>query len=294
MNSSVQLMKSEYFLHNHLQLFVNRCSEDFVLPFHAHDFIEYSYVAEGKGFHHIGEDVIPVTKGMLFVIPVGVPHVFRPVSTNVTEHPLIIYNCLFNAELIHTLTAIIQEKEIIQHLMDLEQNQVPYISVVDHNDRIEELMVKLYRESSVPGIGSSTMLYTLVSQLVLMTYRQLYQKDHDEEHHSTGFDYILHYIKEHVSNRIRMSDLVRVSGWSEKQIGRMFLRHTGQNFSGHLQHLRIQKSCELLKSSQHKVSLIAELVGYRDMDSFYAAFKKITGETPLAYRKKSRAQHSGQ
>ncbi|MDR6717706.1 AraC family transcriptional regulator [Paenibacillus sp. 2003] len=294
MNSSVQLMKSEYFLHNHLQLFVNRCSEDFVLPFHAHEFIEYSYVSEGKGFHHIGEDVIPVKKGMLFVIPVGVPHVFRPVSTNVTEHPLIIYNCLFNAELINTLTAIIQEKEIIQHLMNLAQNQVPYIAVVDHNDRIEELMVKLYRESSVPGIGSSTMLYTLVSQLVLMTYRQLYQEDHDEEHHSTGFDYILHYIKEHVSTRIRMSDLVRVSGWSEKQIGRMFLRHTGQTFSSYLQHLRIQKSCELLKSSQHKVSLIAELVGYRDMDSFYAAFKKITGETPLAYRKKSRALRSGQ
>ena len=173
--------------------------------------------------------------------------------------------------------------------MDLEQNQVPYISVVDHNDRIEELMVKLYRESSVPGIGSSTMLYTLVSQLVLMTYRQLYQKEHDEENHSTGFDYILHYLKQHVSTRIRMSDLVRVSGWSEKQIGRMFLRHTGQTFSSYLQHLRIQKSCELLKGSQHKVSLIAELVGYRDMDSFYAAFRKITGETPLAYRKKSRA-----
>ena len=214
-------MKSEYFLHNHLQLFVNRCSEDF-FPFHAHDFIEYSYVAEGKGFHHIGEDVIPVRKGMLFVIPVGVPHVFRPVSTNVTEHPLILYNCLFNAELIHTLTSVIQEKEIIHHLLDLAQNQVPYISVVDHNDRIEELMVKLYRESSVPGIGSSTMLYTLVSQLVLMTYRQLYQEVHDEAVHSTDFEYILHYLKQHVSNRIRMSDLVRVSGWSEKQIGRMF------------------------------------------------------------------------
>lgn len=247
MNSSVQLMKSEYFLHNHLQLFVNRCSEDFVLPFHAHDFIEYSYVAEGKGFHHIGEDVIPVTKGMLFVIPVGVPHVFRPVSTNVSEHPLIIYNCLFNAGLINTLTAIIQENEIIQHLMDLAQNQVPYISVVDHNDRIEELLVKLYRESSVPGIGSSTMLYTLVSQLVLMTYRQLYQEVQDEAIHSTDFEYILHYLKQHVSDRIRISDLVRVSGWSEKHIGRMFLRHTGQTFSAHLQHLRIQKAVNCLR-----------------------------------------------
>lgn len=293
MNTSVQLMKSETFLHNHLQVFVNRCSEDFVLPFHTHDFIEYSYVAEGKGFHHIGEDVVPVTKGMLFVIPVGVPHVFRPVSTNVTEHPLILYNCLFNAELINTLTAVIQEKEIIQHLMDLAQNQVPYISVVDHNDRIEELMVKLYRESSVPGIGSLTMLYTLVSQLVLTTYRQRYQEIHDIQSHSTDFEHILHYLKQHLGSRIRMSDLVHVSGWSEKHINRMFLRHTGQTFSSQLQHLRIQKSCELLKSSQHKVSLIAELVGYRDMDSFYAVFKKITGETPLAYRKKSRGPYSG-
>ncbi|PQP81887.1 hypothetical protein C0Q44_19655 [Paenibacillus sp. PCH8] len=293
MNPSVQRMKSETFLNNHLQLFVNRCSEDFVLPFHTHDFVEYSYVAEGKGFHHVAEDVIPVTKGMLFVIPVGVPHVFRPASTNTNENPLIIYNCLFDTVLINRLTATIQEKEIIQHLMNLEQNQVPYISVVDHNNQIEELMLKLYREFSVPGIGSSTMLYMLATQLVLTTYRHLYQDVQDKQSHSTDFEFILRYLKQHVSNRVQMSDLVRVSGWSEKQIARMFLRHTGQTFSNHLQHLRVQKSCELLKSSQHKVSLIAELVGYRDMDSFYAVFKKITGETPLLYRKKSRAQHSG-
>ncbi|MGP3784971.1 helix-turn-helix domain-containing protein [Paenibacillus sp. 1A_MP2] len=52
------------------------------------------------------------------------------------------------------------------------------------------------------------------------------------------------------------------------------------------------KSCELLKNSQHKVSLIAELVGYRDVDSFYAVFKRITGETPQGYRRNFRAKPS--
>ncbi|MFE6075860.1 helix-turn-helix domain-containing protein [Paenibacillus sp. NPDC057886] len=290
MNPTIQLFKSESFFQNNLKLFVNRCSEDFVVPFHAHEFVEYSYVAEGKGFHHIGEDIIPVHKGMLFVIPVGVPHVFRPATAKVSEHPLIIYNCLFNSELIHTLSIIIQEEEIRNHLTDLEKNRVPYVSITDYSQRMEELMVKLYRETAVPGIGSSTILYTLVSQLVVTTYRQIHQAACNEKENATDMEHILHYLDQHVNERIRLSELVKLSGWSERHIGRMFVTHTGRTFGAYLQHLRIQKSCELLKNSQHKVSLIAELVGYRDVDSFYAVFKRITGETPQGYRRNFRAE----
>ncbi|WP_440109522.1 helix-turn-helix domain-containing protein [Paenibacillus sp. QZ-Y1] len=288
MNPSIQLFKSESFLQNNLKLFVNRCSENFDLPFHTHDFVEYSYVAEGKGFHHIGEDIIPVHKGMLFVIPVGVPHVFRPATSNNSEHPLILYNCLFNSELMLTLSFIIHEQEIRDHWTDLAKNQIPYVSITNTGPHIEELMVKLYRESSVPGIGSSTMLYTLVSQLVVTTYRQLHQDIHFEQGRPTDFEHILYYLDQHIHERIRLNDLVKFSRWSEKHIGRMFLRHTGQTFGSYLQHLRIQKSCELLKSSQQKVSFIAEQVGYQDVDSFHAVFRRITGETPLVYRRKSR------
>ncbi|MGF6353856.1 AraC family L-rhamnose operon transcriptional activator RhaR [Paenibacillus sp. 4624] len=292
MKRSVELLKSEAFLNRPLQLFVNRCFENFMMPFHTHDFVEYSYVAEGRGFHHIGEDTVPVNKGMLFVIPIGIPHVFRPVSTDATKAPLIIYNCLFNAELIQALKHFLRDEDIVQHLMDLEQNRQQYISVTDHSGRLEELMLQLYREFSVPGPGSLAMLDTLVSQLIIMTYRQDQQmKCVDSTPHQPMFhdmESILHYLRQHLGERILMKDLVQLSRWSEKKIGRMFVRYTGQTFRSYVQHLRIQRSCELLKRSGHKVGIIAEMVGYQDMDSFHAAFKKITGDTPLSYRKKSR------
>ncbi|MBY0203511.1 AraC family transcriptional regulator [Paenibacillus cucumis (ex Kampfer et al. 2016)] len=292
MKRSVELLKSEAFLNRPLQLFVNRCFENFIMPFHTHDFVEYSYVAEGSGFHHIGEDIVPVNKGMLFVIPIGIPHVFRPVSTDATKTPLVIYNCLFNAELIQSLRHILRDEDIMQHLMDLEQNRQKYISVTDHTGRLEELMHQLYREFSVPGPGSLAMLDTLVSQLIIMTYRQDQQKKcmnstpHPPMFHD--MEAILHYLRQHLGERILMSDLVQLSRWSEKKIGRMFVRYTGQTFRSYVQHLRIQRSCELLKRSDHKVGMIAEMVGYQDMDSFHVAFKKITGVSPLTYRKKSR------
>ncbi|MGR6544385.1 helix-turn-helix domain-containing protein [Paenibacillus tundrae] len=285
MKSAIELFKSEFFLNNNLKLYVNRCSENFDAPFHAHDFVEYCYVAEGKGFHHIGEDVIPVHKGMLFVIPIGIPHVFRPSSPNLSVTPLIIYNCLFNAELTPTLNMIIQEQTIRDHLKHLELNEMPYVHVIDRNQQIEDMMIRLYKESSLLDAGSSTMLYTLVSQLVVTTYRQ-YQQDYKQTHSNTDdFEHVLRYLNHHIHERIRLRDLVHISSWSEKHLGRLFLKHTGQTFGSYLQHLRIQKSCELLKSSQHNVSLIAELVGYRDVDTFHAVFKKITGTTPHMYRK---------
>ncbi|CAH1190635.1 AraC family transcriptional regulator [Paenibacillus sp. JJ-223] len=286
MKPVIEIFKGEYFFRDQLKLFVNRVSENFAGPFHAHDFVEYSYVSGGRGFHHIGNEVIPVHQGMLFVIPVGVPHVFRPATTDVSKHPLTISNCLFNAELIQELAGMIQEPEILSHLNELEQNKAPYVFITDHGRRIEDLMARLHRECSVPGIGSSTMLYTLVSQLVVTTYRFIHRVEPNDPVKPPELDHIIQYLEQHLAEKTRLSDLARLCNCSDKQIQRMFRTQTGQSFGSFLQHLRIQKSCELLKRSQHKVSLIAELVGYRDVDSFYANFKKITGDTPLAYRKK--------
>ncbi|WP_139995153.1 AraC family transcriptional regulator [Paenibacillus paridis] len=285
MKPSAQLFKAEFFFDHTIHLLVNRYTEDFTVPFHAHDFIEYCYVAEGKGFHHIEQETIPVSKGMLFAIPVGVSHVFRPTTPDAKGNPLIVYNCLFDSHMVDQLTVMLMEQPIQEHLTDLRNRRIPYFSVSDHDGSIESLVQMLYREMSVQGIGSATMLHTLLSQLVVTAYRKNLSNSDKPRSEVANFDQILQFLKQNMHEAVTLSELARVSKWSDRHLQRLFQRQTGQSFGSYLQNLRVQKSCELLRSSEHKISSIAERVGYRDMDSFNAVFKKIVGQPPRQYRK---------
>lgn len=47
----------------------------------------------------------------------------------------------------------------------------------------------------------------------------------------------------------------------------------------------MQKAKELLKTTTFKIYEIAEMVGYRNVESFNRVFKKYYGISPLQYRK---------
>lgn len=287
-----KLFKSESFFQNNLHLFVNRFSEDFNVPYHSHDFYEYCYVAEGKGFHHIANETIPVNKGMLFAIPIGTPHVFRPSTPNSTGNQLIVYNCLFDEHMLEQLSVYLQDPPILKSLVYLGNSDATYFSIFDRDGLLESLITKLHREMSVPGVGSTTMLYTLLSQIVVTVYRIKHCDADKQTAEISDFDQVLQYVEQHLSEKIILSDLERICRWSNRHLQRKFLQHTGQSFGSFLQIARVKKSCDLLRETHYKVSMIADLVGYRNTDTFNAVFKKVVGQSPTAYRKLHRTNQN--
>ncbi|CAM4018872.1 helix-turn-helix domain-containing protein [Paenibacillus alkaliterrae] len=63
-----------------------------------------------------------------------------------------------------------------------------------------------------------------------------------------------------------------------------FKKTMGQNFKEYIDRLRIQKSIQLLRSSDEALDSIAGQVGYSSTSSFIRSFKKIAGTTPGQYR----------
>ena len=67
MQHSKETLRRDTFFQDNLRLYVNRATETFNMPLHSHEFIELAYVAEGKGFHHVGHEVQRIHKGQLYV-----------------------------------------------------------------------------------------------------------------------------------------------------------------------------------------------------------------------------------
>jgi transcriptional regulator GlxA family with amidase domain len=76
------------------------------------------------------------------------------------------------------------------------------------------------------------------------------------------------------------------AGLGERTFARRFKKATGDTPLEYLQYLRIRKARSLLETTDETVEVITSRTGYEDASSFRRLFKKATGLSPSAYRKK--------
>ncbi|QJD87027.1 AraC family transcriptional regulator [Cohnella herbarum] len=284
-NRPVETFKSEGMFQKDMLLYVNRASEDFNSPMHDHDFIEFAYIAEGNGFHHVFDQVHEVSKGQLCYIPIGTPHVFRPISANLTKHPLTVFNCVFSPRLLTKLGDFVSDGHVKAFISALHEGAQSYFHLAEAGDSIEKLFVQLHREYSLPLGGSADYLHALLLQLLIVVNRGKHVPHSPPIRKFSDFDHLLTYMERNLSQELSLARLAQISRWSERHLQRLFMQHTSQSFNRYLQSLRVRRSCELLRNSTFKVNTIAEMTGYKDIASFLTVFKRIAGMTPSAYRK---------
>lgn len=68
-------------------------------------------------------------------------------------------------------------------------------------------------------------------------------------------------------------------------LGQIFKKKYNVSFKDYLNTYRIEKATQLLIRTNDKVYMIAEAVGYHNLDYFINKFVKLKGKTPLQYRK---------
>ncbi len=93
------------------------------------------------------------------------------------------------------------------------------------------------------------------------------------------------FMAEHLSAEISLAQLADLAQMSITRYTVEFRRRSGCSPMEHLNRLRVQRACDLLRNTDESVRQIAEKVGYPDPYYFSRAFKKIAGCSPLAFRK---------
>lgn len=70
-------------------------------------------------------------------------------------------------------------------------------------------------------------------------------------------------------------------------LGQIFKKQYGCSFKDYLNGVRIRKAAEMLLRTTDKVYVIAEAVGYKNMEYFIHKFESIYGMTPARFRKRN-------
>ncbi|MCL2164587.1 MAG: response regulator [Oscillospiraceae bacterium] len=96
---------------------------------------------------------------------------------------------------------------------------------------------------------------------------------------------IRHIIENYANADLSVADIAESLGMSADRLGILFKRDTGQSVREYLNSHRIEKSKTLIESGA-KISEIHNQVGYLTSQYFSRVFLKVTGITPLTYRRK--------
>jgi transcriptional regulator GlxA family with amidase domain len=94
----------------------------------------------------------------------------------------------------------------------------------------------------------------------------------------------IQFLQKHCYESITVGDLAKASAMSRRGWHKAFQKHTGQSPGHELRRLRIEHAKDLLDNSDHNLASIAPMCGFRSVNSFWVAFRQVTGISPGKYR----------
>ena len=101
-------------------------------------------------------------------------------------------------------------------------------------------------------------------------------------------DTIHGYMREHLDERLALEQLADLAGLSPAHFATRYREQTGTAPIQHFLHLKVERACQMLDTTELSFAEISRRLGYDDAYYFSRLFKKIMGQSPRDYRHTAR------
>jgi len=96
---------------------------------------------------------------------------------------------------------------------------------------------------------------------------------------------IIDVMKENISKNLTVSDIALMCNMSASNLKKIFSQYSRTGVMKYFNTLKIKRAITML-SSGNRICEIASELGFEEQNYFSAVFKRITGYSPLSYKKK--------
>ena len=242
---------------------------------HWHQHGEMLYVLTGELLITIGSQQYTGLPGDTFVISSGQIHDIQP---RMLESSL--YVTTYNPSLLTTLS---QELRFVRSYIS-----AALLQKANQDQKIRSLFSDCLKERHSDETWSGVMVQTGLLQIytILLRHFETDQKDYYNQNKFADFQAVLTYLYTNYADDITLLDIARQLNYSMSYVSTIFSQYAGINFKQYLGNIRVNKAADMLLNSSRSVSEIAMLCGFSTLRTFNNTFRRITGITPSAYRKK--------
>lgn len=252
---------------------------------HAHDFYELIYIAEGQFASQVGEVVHELREGDFLLIGRNTLHRYHPEANRHENSRRII---------------LWIEDALLQSLSEPEGNlaacfqdgsAMVYHFPLNYQDLLSGFLMKLamseLMQDMVAGMRRSMdrgYLLLFFAYLNVLCTRYDYIFADSTVAANSLVEQVDRYIDSHLVESISVDELSEAVHLSKYYFIRRFRELTGVTAHGYLTRKRLAKACELLKEGESVMNVYGQ-VGFADYTVFLRNFRQVYGMSPRQYLK---------
>ncbi len=227
----------------------------------------------GEGWYALEDGIKhPVTKSQFFILPADASHSYGSSETS----PWSIYWLHFSGPAAPTAYRRLQGL----HTLGADA-RVGELSAL-----FDEILIILEGHADTETAEYVDMIFQRL--LAAFLYMNLWCGVNSSKERATNISIVgkaTHYMNEHLSEKLSLSDICGYLGYSESYFTRVFTKEVGCSPIAYLMRLKVERARNLLANTSLKINQIAFMLGFDDPYYFSKFFSKITGYSPRLFRK---------
>lgn len=251
---------------------------------HFHPEVEILLVIKGTGTRYVGDSAEPFMPGDLVMIGPNVSHEWCSAKGSDTGFSEAVY-ILFNPEMLGNEFWNLPESKIILKILQQSERGIKITGKT--RDEAAQLMKKIETTFGLSRI------ILLLSILELIAFNGEYQylaspivQNTINERDTERLNKVYKYVLDNIHHEITLQKAASITNLSTAAFCRYFRKRANKTFVQFLNEIRVGQACRFLVNEDLSISDICYTCGYNNISYFIRQFRKITGFTPLAYRKK--------
>lgn len=256
---------------------------------HCHEEVQFSLITKGRGMFTIGGQLGRFTEGEVYLLGSNVPHVFRNDQRWYHDQALQeaeMFSIFFGKDgLLKSLA--LPEFQDIRDLLDVAQRGLKLKA-----EQVQTLNKSLLELWSLPPAGQVIQLLQILDSFSavehwepvsshaspVMPHRDDYERLKD----------LFKFLMDNFTRQVKLEEVATVVHLSPAAFCRFFKQRTRKTFVEFLNEIRVNHACRLLVESDLPVGEICYASGFNNLANFNRQFRRISGATPLNWRRKSK------
>jgi len=257
---------------------------------HYHNSFEISFITEGSGRRIVADSSIEFQPGDLVFIGERLPHVWIPDknSPSLSGRTLEMVYLRFTINILPSALFALPEFFYLKKAIEFSERgiqivgntlnevsrimlQLPFMNSIDR-------MLNLYKMLDLIGRSESN-IFLASPEYIKKRFKAGNQRIAD----------IHEFLMNNYRDEVNLKEIANLANMAEGSVCRFFKANVGMSIFEYLNKIKVDFACQLLTEERLSVLEVALDSGFGNLSHFNKQFKKITGQTPMQYRKQFKA-----
>lgn len=262
---------------------------DFGNLWHYHPELELHYTIKGEGVRFIGDNISNFTPGEMILLGENLPHTWRCKDEYFQNNPDLNVEAMviqFLPDCLGKYLLNLPEAYLIPKLFEKAKSGMVITG------KAKEKLAELMRSSiEATNLDRIIILLSILKTLAetdefetIVTGKSTFYQSNESE--TMRINKICTYTMTNYKNDITLEEIASLSNLSITSFCRYFKLMTKKTYYDFLIEIRVSHACRFLIENKLPTEMICFDCGFNNVSNFYRHFKKVTGMTPLDYKRK--------